>query len=281
MTVLLLVYLLAAIALLFAAQFVFVELQAIVGRQVGATPVEIAIGFGPTLHKFRRNGILYRLNPLPTSAYTRFFGEDDAPPPTQGDFADQAIPLERVPAYGRLLMLGVGPLSCMLFGAFLIGIPVVARQPQLYRDPAGVTDFARSGVPGLKQADRPASWPGQMELLDGTVFDFFRAFAAPRTLRSWGGFGAAVVTTATAVESAWGHLFSCMGVVILAMGVINLIPLPPLNGFNACCTFLEFVIGRPLPHQPKTFLLYAGTYAILLGMLVVLYLDLNWFGLLR
>lgn len=278
MTVLLLVYLLAAIILMFAAQFVFVELQAIVGRQVGATPVEIGIGFGPTLHRFRRNGILYRLNPLPTSAYTRFFGEDDVPPLSRGDNGDRWIPLEQVPAYGRLLILGVGPLSCLLFGAFLISIPLVARQPQLYRDPAGVTDFARSGVPGLKQAERPASWRGQLELLNRTVFDFFRAFVAPRTLKHWGGFGAALVTTATTAESAWGHLFSCMGVIILAMGIINVVPFPGMNGFNACCTFLEFVIGRPLPHQPKTFLLYAGTYAILFGMLFVLYLDLRWFG---
>ncbi len=277
MSALFVVYLLSVIVLLFAVQFVFVELTAIVGRQVGATPTEIGVGFGPTLYRFRRNGIIYRLNPLPISAYTRFYGEDEAPPPIVGDRGDPRIPLEQVPAYGRLLMLGVGPLSCLLFGVCLVGIPIVARQPQLYRDSAGITDFVRSGVPGLKQAKRPDSWQGQVELLNGTVFDFFRAFAAPRTLKQWGGFGAALVTTATTAVSAWGHLFSCMGVLVLIMGIMNTVPFPGMNGFTACCTALELVLGRPLPHQPKTFLTYAGVYAILAFTFFVLYLDLKWF----
>ena len=49
-----------------------------VGRRLGFTIVEFAVGMGPVLLKTTKNGIQYSLRALPIGGMCRFYGEDEA-----------------------------------------------------------------------------------------------------------------------------------------------------------------------------------------------------------
>ena len=47
------------------------------GRLLGFTILEYAIGMGPKVVGFKKNGIEYNLRALPLGGMCRFYGEDD------------------------------------------------------------------------------------------------------------------------------------------------------------------------------------------------------------
>ena len=47
------------------------------GRLLGFTIVEYAVGMGPKLVGFKKNGIEYNLRALPLGGMCRFYGEND------------------------------------------------------------------------------------------------------------------------------------------------------------------------------------------------------------
>ena len=48
-----------------------------VGRRLGFTILEFAVGMGPVLLKTEKNGIQYSLRALPIGGMCRFYGEDE------------------------------------------------------------------------------------------------------------------------------------------------------------------------------------------------------------
>ncbi len=59
------------------ATFLYVWLQAVVGRAIGATVERISVGCGPILFSRYLNGTEWCLSVLPFGGYTKFHGQDE------------------------------------------------------------------------------------------------------------------------------------------------------------------------------------------------------------
>ncbi|MGZ4122948.1 MAG: M50 family metallopeptidase, partial [Tumebacillaceae bacterium] len=82
-------------------------------RASGIRVEEFAIGFGPPILKYKRNGIAYRLNWVPLGGYVRMLGEDN---PEAASAPDN---FNNRPIGARILVICAGVIM-NLVGAFLI-----------------------------------------------------------------------------------------------------------------------------------------------------------------
>lgn len=89
-----------------------------VGRQLGFTILEFAVGMGPVLLKKTKNGIQYSLRALPIGGMCRFYGEDD-------DAADARC-FNAQKAWKRFLVIAAGPIMNLLLAVLLSIVTLAA-----------------------------------------------------------------------------------------------------------------------------------------------------------
>lgn len=93
-------------------------------RATGVRVEEFAIGFGPAIVKYKRNGIAYRLNWLPLGGYVKMFGEDN---PEAANAPDN---FNNRPLAARILVIVAGVIM-----NFLGAIVILALMINLYGAP--------------------------------------------------------------------------------------------------------------------------------------------------
>ncbi|MBQ2769665.1 MAG: site-2 protease family protein, partial [Clostridia bacterium] len=84
-----------------------------VGKKLGFTILEFAVGMGPVIYKKNRNGIDYSIRLLPIGGMCQFYGEDEG-------IADGKS-FNAHAAWKRFLVIAAGPLMNLLF-ALLISV---------------------------------------------------------------------------------------------------------------------------------------------------------------
>jgi regulator of sigma E protease len=79
----------------------------------------------------------------------------------------------------------------------------------------------------------------------------------------------------TAAEAGWIPLFSLMGMISLNLGLLNLMPIPVLDGGHIAILALEGVSRRDFSMKVKEKMLLAGFVLLLMLMVTVIYNDLT------
>jgi regulator of sigma E protease len=79
----------------------------------------------------------------------------------------------------------------------------------------------------------------------------------------------------TAASISWVALFSLMAMISLNLGILNLLPIPMLDGGHIFIMALEGVARRDFSLRVKEKLLMAGFVAIMMLMVTVIYNDLT------
>ena len=90
----------------------------LVGRRLGFTIIEFAVGMGPVLLKTERNGIQYSLRALPIGGMCRFYGEDENPTDPRCFHAQKA--------WKRFCVIAAGPVMNLLCAILLSIITLAA-----------------------------------------------------------------------------------------------------------------------------------------------------------
>lgn len=110
-------YVLAAVVLLGVIVAVHEFGHYCMGRLTGMAILEYAIGFGPKIVSFTKNGIRYSLRLIPLGGYCAFLGED-------ADVADDPRAMRKQPVWKRFLTVLSGPLFNFIL-AFLATILLI------------------------------------------------------------------------------------------------------------------------------------------------------------
>jgi membrane-associated protease RseP (regulator of RpoE activity) len=255
------------------ANLIYVLAQAALAHWCGVKVQEVAIGF-PTIWKRKVGAWDVRVGVFPFGSSTRFSEEGDDPwdeglPPPPGTF-------EAATSLGKLIIVAVGPLSLFLMGLFLLAIPVWYGANQLAAVPPGDSQVRPCAVGGLAFQDRPSSWDQQFELFRQTALEFFSRLLLLRSMDGWGGIlGFFVTCGAAGVISPWGWL-TCIGVVMVTLGVVNLLPCPGLNGFHAASALCEMVTGDALSRRVRTRASCIGVLFIWLVFARAEWIDIRW-----
>ncbi|MEP6917084.1 MAG: RIP metalloprotease RseP [Acidobacteriota bacterium] len=82
----------------------------------------------------------------------------------------------------------------------------------------------------------------------------------------------------TAADQSWVALFSLMGMISLNLGLLNLMPIPVLDGGHIAILALEGVSRRDFSMKVKEKMLLAGFVLLLMLMVTVIYNDLARIG---
>jgi regulator of sigma E protease len=105
-----------------------------------------------------------------------------------------------------------------------------------------------------------------------TLADLFRGEASPRQLM--GPVGIAQLSGESA-QAGWVALFSLMASLSLNLGLLNLLPIPVLDGGHIFIMGVETIVRRDFSLAVKEKMLFAGFVALMALMATVIYNDLT------
>ena len=260
-----------------ATQAIYVLLQAFVGWGVGATVEVVSVGSGPVLFEKVIRGVKCRLSAIP-GGYTKFAGQDgdlDHDNTSESVSPDGVVPYGDVTILGRAVMLLSGPTSSVLIGLACVAIPVLIGADQLVVDAEVPARWAKIGVPNLTVSQQPSTWMGQRELFEKTILEFSIRTATFRSLKGWSGFFGWLSTLGSAGKHSVAAWFTCFGVTMIGIGLLNFLPIPVLNGGHLVFLVVEAVYGKP-SERLLIGATYIGMLFVLVMMVRVILADIAW-----
>jgi regulator of sigma E protease len=118
-----------------------------------------------------------------------------------------------------------------------------------------------------------ASWKENLRQARMTYETVARLFSGRASMRQLSGPIDIARFSGEAARTGLSSLLMLMGVLSLQLGLLNLLPIPVLDGGNILVTLVESAVRRDLPLKLKAALLYAGVFFLGGVMVVVLVLD--------
>ncbi len=305
------------------------------GRLLGFTILEYAIGMGPKLIGFKKNGIEYNLRLLPIGGMCRFYGEDD------GVVNERCFNAQK--AWKRFIVILSGPLMNFVL-AFVIAMVLllgwgVADENKVVVQAVGENSPAQAA--GLRIEDQFVAVDGQkvdsfetltaavtaadaerMEVVvlrDGqeqtlVLSDLYNAeadanmmgvtiaygtkrvgllfairesaaycwemaglvfkslgmlFSGEAKIKDMAGPVGIVQILGQAVDSGWYYVLSLCVMLSVNLGIVNLFPIPALDGGRLLFILIEWVRGKPVPPEKEGVVHLIG-FGLLMALIVVI-----------
>lgn len=255
--------------------FLYVVLQAIVGWSGGAHVERISLGIGPVVFTRLIKDTEWCLSGLPLGGYTKFYGQDlDFPEAQLLPDGSSHKPFQEISAPSRLLVFVIGPISSLLVGCAMMGLPVVFGTCQLTADGTG-QQIAPVSVHSIGIVPDVSTVEGQCAFVHGTFFAFWTNPVTAIRSGEWGGPVSWIYTTAiVSAQDPTGWL-TCTGLFIAVMGLMNFVPMPSLNGGHVVFLFFESIgLGASERVIQRSHMI--GLLVVLCAYLVFVSLDLRW-----
>jgi regulator of sigma E protease len=153
MTILNIVYVVVAVVAAFGASIFLHELGHFwVARKLGMKVEEFAVGFGPKIYSWKREGIEYSLRSIPAGGFVKLPQMITAEA-LEGQSAENVPP---APPWHKILVAFAGPFMNVVFAfaiatvIYFVGLPVPVSQPIIGKvDPA-----SPEGKMGIREGDR-------------------------------------------------------------------------------------------------------------------------------
>lgn len=262
---------LAAFVMFQFATLLYIWLQGVVGRLLGATIEQMSLGIGPVLYSRRLNGTEWCISGIPLGGYTKFFGHDATDQPS---LDETQLRFDQTSVVGRMFLHLVGPLSNGLLGVLLMGIPVLMEARQAVVDPAAETLVASASIPHLGLASEKSSIEGQRQFFRATFVEYWRGWHMLDG-DSWGGLFSSFVTCGLAGTYDLFAWMTCTGVILIGIMIMNLLPVPILNGGHFII-LLPQLFGLRMPDSVVQKLHVVGIFFVLGLMINVCISDVKW-----
>jgi len=219
-------------------------------RKYGVKVYEFSIGFpfSPrllTLFRYKETAFTVRL--LPLGGFVSFSqdgGEDDTE-------------LFRVSHGKRALILSAGSLFNILF-AFVIFTPVFIVGKHL-----GLVDALLLSVKTV--------W----EILSGTLMFIGNIFTGHGTMEGISGPVGIAVMAGKAAGKGILNLCYFAGVLSMSLGIMNLLPLPALDGGHLAMLFIESIRRKPMSRKAYQIATFVGLALFLVLTVIVTFIDVT------
>jgi len=145
----------------------------------------------------------------------------------------------------------------------LIGIVASGKFRQVILGPAGA----------LKEGFK-RTW----EIIKLTCLTIVKLFQGVISIKTLGGPIMIGQMTGQVTQQNWAYLFPLMAVISINLGILNLLPIPILDGGFIIFLLMELIIGKPLSIKKRELAQKVGLFLLITLMVVVMYNDVaRWF----
>lgn len=220
----------------------------IAARKAGIKVYEFSIGFpfSPrliTLFKHKETAFTVRL--LPLGGFVSF----------SQDGGEEDVELFEAPNNKRALILSAGSLFNIFF-AFIVFTPVfiIGKHVNLLE---AILLSART------------VW----EILSGTIMFILTIFIGHGTMEGLSGPVGIAVMTGRAASKGILNLFYFTGALSMSLGIMNLLPLPALDGGHLAMLFIESIRKKPLSPKVYQTVTFIGLALFFILTIAVTYKD--------
>jgi membrane-associated protease RseP (regulator of RpoE activity) len=200
-------------------------------RAVGIGAQEYFVGFGPRLWSTRRNGVEYGVKAIPAGGYVKLVDEDVAAPWRKAVIA----------MAGPAVNLGLALL-------ILLGVSLAGHLPTTTGTTADIGPFDRATTAVDRFWDSTNASIDPMIRLPSIIVSMGGAAVKggdvpPDTERLVSPVGLGHLAD-DASSAGWPAALILVAVINLALGLFNLVPLPPLDGGRVAAAGLEAISSR-------------------------------------
>lgn len=271
---------------------VYVFAQGLLGRRFGLVVEEIGIGIGPAIYKGNWAGMPFRIKVWPWGGHTKFRGEEGDEEEPNGSqiyvaaeisencgtaaLPEPGVRFRDAPPGTKMAVVLIGPALYLLLGLFLLGLPVLLNAKQLKVVPHDRSQVHPSAVPGLALEKSSSTWQGQANLFEQSGLEFTLRLACFQSLEGWGSFIGFIITAGVIGSLSVAGWISSLGVVFLLQGLVNLLPVPLMNGFHFLRYLLEAIIKKQLSQNQSTAFAYIGLLVLLVYFARATWIDVRW-----
>lgn len=206
----------------------------VIARRSGMKPTEFFWGFGPEIIAFERNGCRYGIKAVFLGGYVKLHGMTPSSELPEGVAEEDTY--RGATHGGRLATILAGPAVNLVMA--VVAFAVAAR---LAGDTVGgsvVTGFDHLWFVISGTGEALWTWATSIGTYIGSVFDTSGATEAP--VRFMSPVSQAEVT-GSAIADGWITSLRWFGILSCAIGAVNLLPLPPLDGAHAMVAASEWV----------------------------------------
>ncbi len=206
----------------------------LVARRAGMVPTEFFWGFGPEIVAFEHNGCRYGLKAVFLGGYVKLQGMTPTSELPEG--FDEADTYRSASHGGRLATILAGPAVNLVMA--VAAFALAARLSGATVGQSFITGFDHLWFVIAGTGEALWTWVTSIGTYMGSVFDTSGATEAP--VRFMSPVSQAEVT-GTAVAAGWVSSLRWFAILSCAIGAINLLPLPPLDGAHALVAASEWV----------------------------------------
>ncbi len=205
----------------------------LIARRTGMKPTEFFWGFGPEIVAFERNGCRYGIKAIFLGGYVKLHGMTPSSDLPAG--VDEADTYRGATHAGRLATILAGPAVNLVMA--VIAFAIAARLSGATIGGSVLTGFDHLWFVISGTGEALWTWATSMSAYVGSVFDTSGGTEAP--VRFMSPVSQAEVTGA-AVADGWVTSLRWFGILSCAIGAVNLLPLPPLDGAHAMVAASEW-----------------------------------------
>jgi regulator of sigma E protease len=135
---------------------------------------------------------------------------------------------------------------------------------------AGSFREIRLGLLGALKEGFLKTW----EIIKLTCLTVVKLFQGIVSIKTLGGPILIGQMTGQLAEQSWAYLIPFTAVISINLGILNLLPVPILDGGFIVFLLIELIIGRPLNVRKREFAQKLGIGLLVLLMIVVIYNDI-------
>lgn len=259
--------------------FVFTYSQALIGSILGASIQRISIGYSlltPFFAEWKREQVEWKWSLFPLGGFVKFLGaENQEAAPHQEEIA----PPKSFPALSparQLLIIAIGPAATILLGFVLILISNQVADQYLVFSNNAEAEIQPSSMPNLSIQAKNGEFADRI----AWIFDAIES-GAPRyfyvqPLEGWGGWIGWIVTQGTVGRNSVGAWINMCGGLAIILGILNLLFIPGLAGFQLLSTIVDAFVGRQRMEKFWVLCHYGGLICLLLICFRLISADYYW-----
>lgn len=136
---------------------------------------------------------------------------------------------------------------------------------------AGSFREVKLGLSGALKEGCLKTW----EIIKLTCLTVVKLFQGIVSIKTLGGPILIGQMTGQLAEQSWAYLIPFTAVISINLGILNLLPIPVLDGGFIIFLLIELIIGRPLNIRKREFAQKLGIGLLILLMVVVIYNDIT------